>query len=89
MNTLTTAEARADFADVINRVGYGKERIAIARRGSKVIAFIVPPEDVAALEAIEEDFDVRAVRKAIEDYKSGKDPGRSAEEVFAEILKEK
>ncbi|MDQ2784261.1 MAG: type II toxin-antitoxin system Phd/YefM family antitoxin, partial [Chloroflexota bacterium] len=33
MKTLSTAEARDQFSDVINRAAYGKERIVLTRRG--------------------------------------------------------
>ena len=45
MNTLSTAEARDQFSDVINRAAYGKERVVLTRRGKALVA-VVPIEDV-------------------------------------------
>jgi PHD/YefM family antitoxin component YafN of YafNO toxin-antitoxin module len=43
--------ARNAFADALNRVSYGHERIAIRRHG-KILAAMVSPDDLALLEAI-------------------------------------
>ncbi|MEK6711893.1 MAG: type II toxin-antitoxin system Phd/YefM family antitoxin [Nitrospinota bacterium] len=85
MKTITAAKARADLSDVLYRAGYGKERIAITRRGKTIIAVVVPPEDAALLEDLEDRADISALRKAEADYRTGRDRGRPAEEVFAEI----
>jgi prevent-host-death family protein len=85
MKTITAAKARADLSDVLYRAGYGKERIAITRRGKTVIAVVVPPEDAVLLEELEDRADLAALRKAEEDYRTGRDRGRPAEEVFADI----
>lgn len=63
-NTITTAEARRKFAEIVNRVAYGKERITVTRRGKTVVA-VVPIEDVALLEELEDRVDIQAARKAI------------------------
>lgn len=57
-------EARANLSDLVNRVGYGGERIAIGRRG-KDLAVLVPVEDAALLEELEDRLDVEAARKAL------------------------
>jgi len=49
MTKISTAEARNDFADVINRASFGKERFVLTRRGKKLVA-IVPVEDLDLLE---------------------------------------
>ena len=49
MTNISTAEARNDFADVINRASFGKERFVLTRRGKKLVA-IVPVEDLDLLE---------------------------------------
>ncbi len=41
MTVLNTAEARRQFADLLNRVLYVGERFALTRKG-RVIAYIVP-----------------------------------------------
>ena len=61
---MTITEARSNFADLVNRVTYAKERILINRRG-KPVAAIVPMEDVELLEKIEDAIDVKLARKAL------------------------
>lgn len=64
MTKISTAEARNDFADVINRASYGKERIVLTRRGKKLVA-IVPVEDLELLEELEDRMDVEAAKAAL------------------------
>ncbi len=49
MISVPTVEARNQFSKIINRVAYGKERIALTRRGKPLVA-VVPIEDVELLE---------------------------------------
>jgi prevent-host-death family protein len=60
---VSIVQARTDFADLINRAAYGKERIILNRHGKNVCA-IVPMESLKALEALEKLEDA-ADRKAI------------------------
>ena len=64
MAKISTAEARNDFAEVINRATYGKERFVLTRRG-KDLAAIVPIEDLQLLEELEDQIDVAAARVAL------------------------
>ncbi|NJC70520.1 type II toxin-antitoxin system Phd/YefM family antitoxin [Planosporangium thailandense] len=41
-------QARAEFADLVNRVAYGGERVVVTRHG-KPIAALVPPSDLDRL----------------------------------------
>ncbi len=66
MATVSTAEARAQFGDVINRAAYGKERVVLTRRGKGLVA-IVPIEDLELLEALEDRVDLEDARKALEE----------------------
>jgi prevent-host-death family protein len=50
---IPVTQAREELADLINRVAYGHERIILTRH-SKPVACIVPPEDLARLEAQEQ-----------------------------------
>ena len=61
---MTITEARSNFADLVNRATYAKERILINRRG-KPVAAIVPIEDMELLEKIEDAIDVKLARKAL------------------------
>ena len=65
MTTFKSSEARTEWAEMLNRVGYGGERIAIERRG-KPVAVLISPEDAKLLEAIEDRIDVREARKVLE-----------------------
>lgn len=64
MTKISTADARNDFADVINRASFGKERFVLTRRGKKLVA-IVPVEDLELLEELEDRMDVAAARAAL------------------------
>jgi len=68
MTRLNATKAREDFSDTLNRVAYRGERILLERRG-KVVAAIVPAEDVKLLEELEDRFDLEEARKAIADVK--------------------
>ncbi|MGH3243711.1 MAG: type II toxin-antitoxin system Phd/YefM family antitoxin, partial [Spirillospora sp.] len=46
-------EARAQFADLVNRVAYTGEPVKLTRRG-RVMAALVSPEDLELLEMIRE-----------------------------------
>jgi prevent-host-death family protein len=43
---VTVSDARRTFADLVNRVAYGNERITIVRHG-RAVAAIVPMSDMA------------------------------------------
>ena len=62
------ADIRNNMADALNRVAYQGERIILERRG-KGVAAIVPMEDLALLEAIEDRQDTKAARKALAEMK--------------------
>jgi prevent-host-death family protein len=67
MAAIPTVKAREQFAEVVNRAAYGKERIILTRRG-KAVAAVVPVEDVELLERLvraqEDREDVAAGRRA-------------------------
>ena len=67
MTTMTIVQARNNFADIINRVNYGGERIALVRRG-KPVAALVSADELAALDRLETQADARAIRAARRDY---------------------
>jgi len=64
MRTLSTAEARDQFSDVINRAAYGKERVVLTRRGKALVA-VVPIEDAELLRELEDRIDLEDARLAI------------------------
>jgi PHD/YefM family antitoxin component YafN of YafNO toxin-antitoxin module len=63
MTVLDVSTVRETFAETVNRVSYGSERVAIRRHG-KIMAGIVSAEDLALLEAINAQ-DVKEARAAL------------------------
>ncbi len=57
INKITTAEARKNFADVVNNVAYGKDTVVLTRRG-KELAALVSIEDLQLLQQIEDNQDI-------------------------------
>lgn len=57
------SEIRENMADIINRVAYGRERVVLQRR-SKGVAALVSMEDLALLQMLEDQSDVKAALKA-------------------------
>jgi prevent-host-death family protein len=67
-SAITTAAARKNFSDLINRVAYGKDRVVLTRR-NKPLAAVVPIEDIELIEEIEDREDLKAARAAIREAK--------------------
>ena len=70
LNKISTADARKKFANIINRVAYGKESFVLTRRG-EALAAIVSMEDLKLLQEIEEQMDIEDA------WKARKEPGES------------
>ena len=68
MTRINASEVREDFAEVLNRVAYRGERIVVHRRGKDVVA-LVPVDDVALLQALENRIDLEEARKALAEAK--------------------
>ncbi len=66
MTTLKASAARKEFADALNRVAYGSERIVLERRG-RGIAALVPLGDLELLLQLEDKTDLEAARKALKE----------------------
>ena len=62
-NKISAAEARKKFANIINRVAYGKESFVLTRRGEPLAA-IVSIDDLKLLQEIEEQGDIDDAWKA-------------------------
>lgn len=78
MTKITTAEARKEFSEIINRAAYGKERIVVTRRGKKLVA-LIPIEDLEELEELEDRIDAEQIREALKEQ--GKKPFKKWEDV--------
>ena len=78
--TISTADARRHFAEIVNKVAYGKEPIVLTRRGQEVAA-LVSVEELELLQHIEDHIDIVDAKKALDD------PGEhiSAEEVWKQL----
>jgi prevent-host-death family protein len=78
--TISTADARKHFADIVNKVAYGKEPIVLTRRGQKVAA-LVSIEELELLQQIEDHIDIEDAKKALAE------PGEniSAQEVWKKL----
>ena len=67
MIELSTAQVRENLSDVINRVAYGRERVAVRRR-TKTVAVIISPDEAELFERLVEEeenrIDVAAARRA-------------------------
>jgi len=61
---LDLTRVRARFAESVNRVRYRGERIVIQKHGCPVAA-LVPVEDLALIQELEDRIDLEAARKAL------------------------
>ncbi|MGI5488284.1 type II toxin-antitoxin system Phd/YefM family antitoxin [Microtetraspora malaysiensis] len=50
---IPVTQARADFAELVNRAAYGGERIVMTRHGKPIVA-LVPAADLERLQALED-----------------------------------
>jgi prevent-host-death family protein len=64
--TISTVDARKKFADIVNKVAYGKESIILTRRGQNVAA-LVSMEELELLQQIEDRIDIKDALKALEE----------------------
>jgi len=64
----STVSARQNFSGLINRVAYGKDRVVLTRR-NRSLAAVIPFEDLALLEEIEDCEDLKAARAALRQIK--------------------
>jgi prevent-host-death family protein len=84
MNAISTVEAKTGFSELVNRVAFGKERVALTRRG-KALAVIIPMEDLEALERLEDASDLRDADAAFAAFKASGKPSVPLEEVAREL----
>lgn len=72
MTTYSTKDARDHFSQVINQAVFAKDRVALERRG-KIVAYVVPVEDVEKWEALEDQADILEAQKIMADVNAGKE----------------
>lgn len=81
---ISTAQAKNQFADVVNRAAFGKERVVLTRRG-KPVAAVVSVEDLERLEQLEDQADLEQARKALKAHKKSGRQATTLEEVAREL----
>jgi prevent-host-death family protein len=82
--TATAVELRKDAAALLREVKVGGERTEITRSG-KAVAYLVPIEDAAFLEAVEDRADGEAALEAQRRIDSGEEEIFSVESVGDEL----
>jgi prevent-host-death family protein len=66
MATVTVADAKNRFSDLLRRAEYGGERVVVERHG-KPVAVIVSTGDLERLEALEDAADLRDAAAALDE----------------------
>ena len=61
---ITTADARKNFADIVNTVAYGKEPVVLTRHGQEIAA-LISIEELHLLQRIEDHIDIEDAKKAL------------------------
>ena len=76
MATVTVADAKNHFSDLLRRAEYGGERVIVERHG-KPVAVIVSTDDLKRLEALEDVSDVHDAKAALKEAAEHGDPNAS------------
>jgi antitoxin Phd len=63
---ISTADARKNFSNVVNRVSFGKESIILTRRGEEIAA-LVAIDELRLLQELEDRIDLADATKAIKE----------------------
>ncbi len=66
--SVSMSEARLQWADILGRVQYGHERVTIEKHG-KPVAVLVPVEDVAWMDEMEDKALGEMAEEAMEEYR--------------------
>jgi prevent-host-death family protein len=69
MTRLAAGKVRQEFAEIVNRVAYGRERVVVRRRG-KDLAAMIPVEDLMLLEELEDQLDLEEAEKVLANAKA-------------------
>ncbi len=77
---ISTADARKNFADIVNKVAYGKESIILTRRGQDIAA-LVSIDELELLQQIEDYIDIEDAKKALQ----GSVKNIAADEVWKQL----
>ena len=66
MKQVSTAEARKNMAELLNRAAYGGERFVVTRHGKELVA-IVPLEDATLLDRLRDLLEQRDYEAALQE----------------------
>jgi prevent-host-death family protein len=61
---ISTADARKNFADIVNKVAYTKESIVLTRRGQNIAA-LISMDELELLQQIEDHIDIEDAKQAL------------------------
>lgn len=64
MFTLSSSEVRGQWAEVVDRVRVGRDRVVVKKNGKRIVA-VVPIEDLDTLERLEDAVDIREAKAAL------------------------
>ena len=67
--SIPITEVREKLAEIAGRVQFAGERIAMQKHG-KIVAVLVPPSDLQALEVLEDQLDLLDAIEALADYEA-------------------
>jgi len=67
--TISTAEAKEDFSELINRVLHYNEHIVLTRRG-KDVAALIPIQDLQLLQAAKNKNDLEEATEALKEARN-------------------
>lgn len=73
MTRIGVSDARDHLSDVVNRARYAADRIVLTKRGRDVGA-IISIDDLRLLELLEDQLDVRAAKKVLEESQGERIP---------------
>lgn len=80
---VSTVAARNDIAEIVNRVAYGKEWIALTRRGKPLVA-VIPIEDAGWIEDLQDEYDRQELERVKNETKD--EDWTDLEDVAAELV---
>lgn len=86
VKTLSTADARASFSDVLNSVFYTKEPVVVEKKGRRV-AVIISPDEYEEYKAFQRERDAQAwaAIERVQATNTDKDPDELLAEVTAVV----
>ncbi|MFR0354189.1 type II toxin-antitoxin system Phd/YefM family antitoxin [Streptomyces sediminimaris] len=70
---IPVTQARAELADLINRVVYGKERVVVTRHGKPLVA-LVSAADLERLDALDQPADEQVISAVSRVHEAGSAP---------------